>query len=554
MLYGDLVTLTRGGIQLGSKAMLPVGIFDKSVCWGVWVPDASLKGVKEDQSPHLVVSSLHPRYWPYLLRFELKLNDEVGAMGKAAEVFQFHGLNILSGDSSPSGHHHATWNVVCEAVEVRRAFEEQIEGLHRRKKGVDREEIVSLATKLASRMYRTAYEVRKTMNESPGFLHPRIRTREPVLLHRVRDMDDKHARGLARMDTPAAVRVRWIQNLPVFAFYGTNTSDPYVFKYDRARSMLRPVEKDGFKKVVEKAGILEPLTKAIASIYPEEHHVRLIPIRSKEQLEQWVEVEFSYQAKFSGTWEESSSTSGGTTMGLWADVCRKLTDSKIDLQRVTNKIVHHEPNSEEGVLTLVGRNKDAPLVRSDLDHLRNTLRELPVKDGRTLFPAPKISRLTLETVFISRRMNSHGAELLTEVAEERARFWGLQPVVVGNQGRETLTQVVTRTIGQCAAFLQIITESKEEFLNRQKGGKGKGTPELHWIWYEYGVAAGHNLPVARMVDEAVMPLEKWKQKLRVGIDDILEEFNLLEYNELRDRFDKSLRMLAQQVYGGSGDD
>ena len=71
MQYGDVFELLQDGIRSDPNALQPVGIFGKSQCWAVWLHDASKD--RPDPAPHLVISPLHPRFWPFLLRFELKL-------------------------------------------------------------------------------------------------------------------------------------------------------------------------------------------------------------------------------------------------------------------------------------------------------------------------------------------------------------------------------------------------------------------------------------------------------------------------------------------------
>ena len=551
MLYGDLVTLSPGGVLLGSKAVLPIGIFDRSICWGVWVPDATRP--EQERDAHLVISPLHPRYWPYLLRFELKLKEEMGCMAAAASKLREHGMNILFGESSPSGHHHATWNVVCEAVEVRATFEQRIQAFKGRKgHRSDRKRLNMLASELADAIYGAAHRVRKAMIDEGDFLHERIVTDTPKLLHDFNRMKDPDAIAAAREDTLQPVRFRWIQNLPKFSFYAVDALHPQAFLYDQKRSILHAEQHDGFERMLRMQGLTELPTRAIASIYPEEHHVRLIP-RHKHHLARVVQIDLKYIAHFMTPPATRPHSGDDTSMGLWADACRKLAGHGLNLQRVTNKTLRHVANAEEGVLTLIGVHED-PEKPLDIAALRAELGNLPpeLRDRIRLVDSPAVGRLTVEKVFISRRMNAPDGTRAVQIASERARFYGLQPVVVDSPGGVELEGYITERIRECDAMFQIVTMSRQEF-DRVRREPSYLIPQLHWISFEYGVAAGRGLPVARILDESALSMEEWKTQMQIGVGGVLHPFDARDPSGVEKTIDRAMHELARLVHGDPAD-
>lgn len=551
MLYGDLVTLSPGGVLLGSKAVLPIGIFDKSICWGVWVQDATRHD--QEHNAHLVLSPLHPRHWPYLLRFELKLKEDVGSMAAAADVLRDHKMNIQFGESSPSGHHHATWNVVCEAVEVRARFESQVASLiERGEHRGNRAALNALATDVAGAMYRAAHDVREALHRHGTFLHERIVNGQPKLLHDPDMITDEEARTAALDDVLQPVRFRWIQNLPKFAFYGVDALRPQAFRFDQKRSILQAEEHDAFERMLQTQGLTDLPTRAVASIYPEEHHVRLIP-QPRRQLRQVVQIDLRYRAQFNAGQGGAPQPGDDTSMGLWADACGKLASHGLNLQRVTNKTVRHESNAEEGVLTLIGVQEDnrdpvnIPGLRADLARLPDDLRK------RIHLEQPNVSRLTMEQVFVSWRIDAPSGERTIEAAERWAKYFGLQPVVVNfPAGTANLEAHVKERIRACSAMIQIVTMATDEW-KRFMRDPAQIAPQLNWLSFEYGMAMGRDIPVVRLVDRSILEVEDWQRELRIGAADVLLPFNSRDPDSLDTKIEQAMQRLAVLVHGDPAD-
>ena len=122
MHHGDEINVLRAGARIPAKALEPIGVYDGSRCWGVWVPDqrrAEMTSADRKRPlPHMLVSPIHPTKWPIVFHLSLVLNDRRGAMKDAARVLDDMNVNIVFAECSPVGYHHAVWNIVAEAASL----------------------------------------------------------------------------------------------------------------------------------------------------------------------------------------------------------------------------------------------------------------------------------------------------------------------------------------------------------------------------------------------------------------------------------------------------
>src|SRR2546429_2345964 len=112
MLHGDIVPLTSDGIVVHEKALQPLGIFDQSICHGIWARNSYEKHPHYEH-PNLMVSPFHPSSWPFLVRIQIMLRNEKGALARACEFLNEHDLSILFAECTPTGFRHATCAVIA---------------------------------------------------------------------------------------------------------------------------------------------------------------------------------------------------------------------------------------------------------------------------------------------------------------------------------------------------------------------------------------------------------------------------------------------------------
>lgn len=132
MYYGDDVVVTKNGLIIKEKALLPVGISDNSICWGVELsPHPDRIG---DQFPHLVISAFPPRHWHSLFQIVVRIKNNQGSLEAAAKALSSLDINILSTQCAPSGHSHATWHLIGEDLKLMAIFDDKLDKLFRKKK------------------------------------------------------------------------------------------------------------------------------------------------------------------------------------------------------------------------------------------------------------------------------------------------------------------------------------------------------------------------------------------------------------------------------------
>jgi hypothetical protein len=129
MYYGDDVVVTKKGLIIKEKALLPVGIADNSICWGVELaPHPDKIG---DQFPHLVISAFPPEHWHSLFQIVVRIKNTKGSLELAAKALNGLGINILSTQCAPSGHSHATWHLIGEDLQLKELFDKRLDDLFR---------------------------------------------------------------------------------------------------------------------------------------------------------------------------------------------------------------------------------------------------------------------------------------------------------------------------------------------------------------------------------------------------------------------------------------
>jgi hypothetical protein len=118
MRHGEELEVVRNGIRVYQKSVEPLGIVDRSRCWGRWVRGQRVHG-EEKSFPHLVISPIHPTYWASVFHLEMKLLDEAGGLEAATALLSELGVNILFSDGALSGYRQATYSAICEFPRIR---------------------------------------------------------------------------------------------------------------------------------------------------------------------------------------------------------------------------------------------------------------------------------------------------------------------------------------------------------------------------------------------------------------------------------------------------
>ena len=138
MIYATSTRCRRHGIFFEPHELEPLGVFDNSHCWGLWAEgrrfDERCQLDPDDnwftnESPHLVVSSIHPDQWPDAFSLQVFLERRSHERDKpATECDAFYGLtdalarcgvNMLSVQTAQIGYSLVTLTATCQFPRLR---------------------------------------------------------------------------------------------------------------------------------------------------------------------------------------------------------------------------------------------------------------------------------------------------------------------------------------------------------------------------------------------------------------------------------------------------
>src|SRR5262245_21314776 len=269
MRQGDLVTLLADGLIVEAKELEPIGIFDGSQCWAIWLPnwDPQIDTRAAQIEPaieHLLISPFHTSTWPGLFRVELRIENTPEALCKMTTVLAEQDLSILLYDLTPAGYHHVLFSAICHRV----AFTRDPDLQNGRKIGSatnlkDADRWKWANQYLAPRALELSYRIRAailTANDRCGgnFLHGAFQ--EPTsafggMLYEVAQLPanlPEEIKVTAAEQQFRAVSCRWLQAMAFYWLYGQNIDRPLKLQYDRRRCVLGPQTKRHSRRLVDR--------------------------------------------------------------------------------------------------------------------------------------------------------------------------------------------------------------------------------------------------------------------------------------------------------------
>ncbi|HEU4453203.1 MAG TPA: hypothetical protein VFR81_09080 [Longimicrobium sp.] len=557
MIFSNVVRVHERGFHVDAADIERIGVFDKSVCWGVWVPDPRGNG-NPHQRKHLLISPIHPSVWPFLLRLEIKLRDAPGRMAVAAAHLFDSRLNIQLAESAISGHHHATWNVVAEAVDVRGNLTDafvEIQRIPDADKVYLNPQLEAFANRLAAKMFAREVQLPKLLIEAhrkdptynpsmvdSGFLHNRIV--DKAGFYDVSAIPRK-LKAAAERGLPQAVTCRWMQNLAFFAVYGDMAS-PIRLQYDESAGLLKLPDAARLDDILERQG--QPTTlpaNGIASFDTSELYLRIDIVEPTEMQDRYLEATVDYDLGFASTVPGQDDTASG----FWLSVCEEAAREKIDLVKISNRTTDRDYRREAGSIMLIGKTSN-PMTDSFIEQLDGSLsRECRPRTSVSRCKATaKTSRFRNYTIFLSRRTNMPRLEEIEKVVKEIAARRGFTVEVVKDNWGELIDEDVEKKVLGCDAFLQIISYSEEELDRRRNTRDGEVLPQLRWLFHEYGLAIGAGKPHIRMFDIAHCSFEEWKRIVSTRSSESAGEYKSDDGSSvLSAKFEKALANLAHKI-------
>lgn len=588
MIHGDVVTMTTEGILVHDKSLQPLGIFDQSVCWAVWA--ASPHGEKRTrvlrgEYPNLIISPIHPSSWPFLLRLEVSLRDEEGALTWISGWLNKQGLSILFLECSAAGFSHAFCHIIAEMVEVKKnqdgtdeaggEEEDEIKKLRDDKSQFDLEhpyvrisdetfpEAQKKADVITAMMFAHARRIEQQLNDlaeeesdadgEKHYLHSWKKERQDgrflydednvvrMMSEGTRGVHPDEARTYITSHTPRTATVHYMQRLAYFSIYGGGLDVPFLLRYNANSALLKLARNERFPQAIKiyEDGTppfqLGPLPRPAICIYDsQDKYLRLKPVTPQILQHDLSQITVQYRVARP---ERESAARG--SMGLLRLIGGKLQEKDINLLHVSNKLTRYEHSVKAGNITYladvsernyqavaeaiksINYNKPPELDLDDLDIEEVRVRPFP---QRKLFVSLHFGHPRQEDI----------RKIISEVAEER----GFRETVVETYVAPA-TPTIMEQIASCQAFLQLLLFRSDDDPNQVS---------FSWLDFEYGVASGRRMPTVRLVDVVRMPYSWWTTRISTNPDQRVREFRSdASEEELTKIIRKAIEELAQEL-------
>jgi len=546
MFHGDIVTLTTAGIVIHEKAVRPLGIFDKSRCWGVWAIDP-----RAPAQPNLIISPFHPRSWPFLIRLHIKLPNKKGSLAKAADLLAKNDLSILFAECITDGFVNATWHVIAEstreAIEALKDVKHQFDNNHRFVRiNKDFDDAQAISNAIAAEMFLHVKDIEAVFNTTlakGGEAHREdskpLYQKAAVVEHMQKS--EHYSPGFdceAHLDRfePAPITTHYLPRLAYFAMYGGGWDVPFSFQYHTNSALLRIEESRIFtelecKKIFnpegdfhcdEKALSLLPLPRpAMATFDNVEKFLRIKPIKQPLLLNKLTLVNVQYEVeKITG---EPQRLSAKDSQGLLARICDEFAKANVNLLHVSNKRSLFEYSTETGHISFIADlsahryaelkekigaiNHRIELERSNEGKERISLKHAKLQNVDVYeYPQKKL--------FVSLHFGHPRDENIREITHGVALSLGFESTVIETHATPA-TWTVQNQISACDAFLQMLCFRENEDPEEAS---------FSWLDFEYGLAFGKGLPTIRLVDTVRVPYSWWKGHITVNPDQRAKEF------------------------------
>lgn len=569
MFYSDEVTILDRGPKIPAKLLQPIGILDGSICWGIKIPD--LRDPEEKSAAHLLIAPLHPDSWPFIFRLRVSLRHSRGTFRDLSQILSTNHANILFCEGGPAGHHHASLNIIGEALDVKRRLikrkERVITEVSRARLGLDKR--YDFCNELAAQMLgfirdlkRSILAAHNDMNwkdgntdiggaeydkivysndtvkerlkergedeityagliprdigipHDVGFLHHRIARGWSLLYDRSRLPDDVKEKEEPRQRI-SAVACRWLENLAFFSVYGESPGKPIRFKYNEMSSVLAVDRgKFAYEDLVHP---FKPPTVAVASFDNVENYVRLRFLRGAGDRPALDRIVVPYRSDYNKT--------GRNSCGIMEALCKEISNRGVNLLRVTN-VITSLGSSEEGRVLFIGEaDQRADLAEGRRADLRAALSSLRCtnfpKGNEFTIRKVEVGPYRTKQVFVSLPLDPENttvrpAERILDAIHNAGTIKGWKYVVARTRIKDVRYNV-EETIQGCEGFLQVF------YL---KDGQELKEVDFAWLHYEFGLATAMGKPIVRTADTVSASPKDWQDKLTVDRGKALNFFNL----------------------------
>ncbi len=521
MFHENDVLLSKSSVRISANSLASIGIRDGSSCWGLWIPLKKQIETEENKAAHFVVSPFPPNSWPNLFRIVLKLEEKSNSLLDAIGIISKElKMNVHTTACAPSGHHHATCNMVAEPNDlvdslekVRRMTSNWLKA-HIKPKD---EAMQWITSEFSIPRFLKAEEIETILYKcrTEKFLHKKFTAQDTMLYSRdiiVANVQKKKMLRKIQAKMLAAVSVQWLENLATFWLYNSakdtelnSSQEPWIhLYYDSNRELLIPTAKtlrifrDRMESHLGKVARFPLRTTAFV-----DHHEQYVRITSTNSA-------VSGRNIFCDVRYESKENAAGFLHRVLGGLGHK--DNNIEF--ISNATTHFVDKSETGKISFVLTDDKIDGVAANIGDYKSLISQnikeaansdIAISDCRIVEPI-EIGIVGAHKIFISNRFKGLKKKRpkLFESIRDKCRMYGLLPVdadiedinpssIEANfrNATQDLTGAISSRLSKCDCFLQIIAPVNEE----------KSVSD--WINFELGCAIGAELPTAICVDTKV---------------------------------------------------
>jgi hypothetical protein len=561
MLESDILTVTEAGIRVQEKSLRSIGIYNGSVCWGVWYRKL---GQVDDSFRHLIISAIHPRSWPFLVHIRVRLKNQPGALEKVCRFIAEEHLSILLAQCTPSGFDNAQLSIIAESTHKNlREWKLYKDGYDRRNpfvrsSGNAYEDARRMGSTIAVQVLAHLQEVKLHISEQLEELPidcweeyvPKqdSSAREPADPSRMKPPFDvtsilerlatrrnlftteAEARQLIQDQIRAGWSIHYMHRLARFSIFGGGNDVPFALEFDARESLLRP-ERPGVLQSSNTPFWPKPPFPAVVQFNTRDKYLRVDPAVPRDPLNKLTHITVDYAIA-----SPKQTRPAEDSRGLLWRICQAFQETPnapsgtalpektgsdlptpprylVDIRDMSVKWTYHGNLDRSGRITLVGdcRQEHYGEVRAHLQAL-NYCHD--AQRPKASIKHVDIHQFSVAKLFLSLHFGHPRESDVLRMLVSIARENGLDASSVRTYV-DLATGRVLESLQGSRAFMQLLSFRPEE---------DPESVSLSWLDFEYGVACGLGLPTMRLVDVVSRPYDWWRQKISTNPDQMVKTF------------------------------
>jgi len=395
--------------------------------------------------PHLLLTPIRPDYWPYTFRLQLRLCHERGSLAKATSILEECDVNILFAECTESGYHHATWNVICEYVKLRKKYYNRHgEILRCRSDSLMKKQASEIAIELLGFLPDLEERLKKE-NKSQGFLRERFKKErlgsfEKESYDSKPEVWEKNSHLISRI-----INYSIMPNLMHYWRHGYDVLNPLEFNYREKKRLFEPYDSDNYSIFMEEHQIVFPCV-GIGSFDTDEYCVRLHFLNEAQR-----ERTFFLNIRYQMSYGEKLPSEENSSKGIIAKISDVLCSHKANNYMIRNSTKRQDNKIESGAIRLVCHIDDCS--DSHVRQIKQSLEAIKMEGLKIKDCEPK--KLQLGRVFLSIFEEASHKDRLYELINMCANSAGFE--VNPQRANDIVEDDIVKNLRDCNAFIQVLT-------------------------------------------------------------------------------------------------